>query len=63
MAVGTGMVSLDDIVHTGAILKEKGYRRVSPHFVPKILANMASGLISLKYGLKVGGVSIMKARK
>lgn len=52
VAVGTGMVSLDDIVHTGAILKEKGYKRVSPHFVPKILANMASGLISLKYGLK-----------
>lgn len=52
-----GMVSLDDIVNTGQTLKEKGYKRVSPHFVPKILANMASGLISVKFGFKVSYIT------
>ena len=48
-----GMVGLEDIVDTGMALKERGYKRVTPHFIPKILINMAAGHISLKFGLKV----------
>ncbi len=47
-----GMVSLGEIADTGALLKQK-YSRVSPHFIPKILINMAAGHISLKHNLKV----------
>ena len=47
------MVSLEDIVDTGTTLAQRGYSRVSPHFVPKILVNMAAGHISLKHNLKV----------
>ena len=48
-----GMVGLEDIVSTGRALAEQGYRKVSPYFVPRILTNMAAGLISIKYSLKV----------
>ena len=53
VAVGMGMVGLDDIVTTGCALTEKGYGKVSPHFIPRILINMAAGHISLKGGFKV----------
>ena len=52
VAVGTGMVDLLDIVNTGNLLRDKGYNKVSPFFIPRILANMAAGNIAIKYGFK-----------
>ncbi|XP_077987639.1 3-oxoacyl-[acyl-carrier-protein] synthase, mitochondrial-like [Glandiceps talaboti] len=52
VAVGMGMVGLNDIVDSGTALREKGYNRVSPYFVPRILVNMAAGHISIRHGLK-----------
>lgn len=48
VAVGTGMVDLIDVCETNEALK-KGYNRVSPFFVPRILPNMLAGQISMKY--------------
>ncbi|XP_015515587.1 3-oxoacyl-[acyl-carrier-protein] synthase, mitochondrial [Neodiprion lecontei] len=51
VAVGVGMIDLVDVCDTNDALK-KGYSKVSPYFVPRILPNMAAGQISIKYGFR-----------
>ncbi|KAL3856250.1 hypothetical protein ACJMK2_011025 [Sinanodonta woodiana] len=52
VAIGMGMVGMDQIVEMGLTLREQGYRKVSPHFIPRVLVNMSAGHVSLKYALK-----------
>jgi len=50
--VGTGMGGIPMLVEQHRILLEKGPGRVSPFFIPGIIPNMASGRISMQFGLK-----------
>ncbi|XP_041470957.1 3-oxoacyl-[acyl-carrier-protein] synthase, mitochondrial-like [Lytechinus variegatus] len=52
VAIGMGMADLQEIVDTGQTLKDKGYKKISPYFVPKILPNLAAGHISIKHKLR-----------
>ena len=45
---GIGGFETFDSEHTKLI--EKGPRRVSPHFIPMMIANIAAGTIAIKYG-------------
>lgn len=46
------MSCVEEIQKQSNILATRGIRKVSPHFVPRILGNMAAGLISIKFGLR-----------
>lgn len=56
MYMGTGIGCLEDIVDAWRTIHEPergGHRRISPHFVPRILGNMATGNVSIRYGFMV----------
>ncbi|KNC83336.1 hypothetical protein SARC_04408 [Sphaeroforma arctica JP610] len=50
--IGVGIVGLSEIAETTNSLRNEGFRRVSPFFVPRILVNIAAGHVSMRYGLK-----------
>ena len=50
--VGTGIGGIETLEEQYSVLLEKGPGRVSPFFVPKMIPNMASGLIGIKFGAK-----------
>ncbi|MDA8173534.1 MAG: beta-ketoacyl-ACP synthase II [Nitrospiraceae bacterium] len=50
--VGSGMGGLPTIEHYHKIYLEKGPKRISPFFIPMLIINMASGLVSIKFGAK-----------
>lgn len=50
--VGSGIGSFHDIYTQSNTFKEFGYKRINPFFIPKLLTNMASGNISIKYKLQ-----------
>jgi 3-oxoacyl-[acyl-carrier-protein] synthase II len=50
--VGTGIGGLLEIEEQHKRMLDKGPRRVSPFLVPKLMANAASGHVSIKYGFR-----------
>jgi 3-oxoacyl-[acyl-carrier-protein] synthase II len=50
--IGSGIGGLSGIADTALLLKERGPRKVSPFFIPGRLINLASGYVSIEYGLK-----------
>jgi 3-oxoacyl-[acyl-carrier-protein] synthase II len=50
--IGSGIGGVEGIAETAILLKERGPRRVSPFFIPGRLINLASGYVSIEFGLK-----------
>jgi 3-oxoacyl-[acyl-carrier-protein] synthase II len=50
--IGSGIGGIEGIAETSIVLHEKGPRRVSPFFIPGRLINLASGYVSIEFGLK-----------
>lgn len=51
-AVGTGIGCVEEIGRAYANVESGQRNRVSPFFVPRILANMAAGQAAIRFGLK-----------
>mmetsp|Transcript_18527 Transcript_18527/g.28003 ORF Transcript_18527/g.28003 Transcript_18527/m.28003 type:complete len:432 (+) Transcript_18527:188-1483(+) len=52
VSIGSGMSCVREVVESAQIVQSKGLRRLSPHFVPKVLINSAASRLSLQYGLR-----------
>ncbi|EDW14376.1 3-oxoacyl-[acyl-carrier-protein] synthase, mitochondrial [Drosophila mojavensis] len=60
VCVGMGMFDLAEVY--GAFQQlQRGYNRVSPYFVPRLLPNMACGHISMRHGLQGPNHSVSTA--
>ncbi len=59
--IGSGIGGLTTIEQQLKILWEKGPRRVSPFCVPMEIINIASGLVSIRFGYKGPNLSVVTA--
>lgn len=59
--VGSGLGGLPAIEHYHGVLQERGYKRISPFFIPMLIINLAPGHISIKYGAKGPNLSSVSA--
>jgi len=50
--VSAGMGGLPAIEKYHKVYLEKGYRKISPFFIPMLIVNLAAGQISIRYGAK-----------
>jgi 3-oxoacyl-[acyl-carrier-protein] synthase II len=58
---GSGLGGLTMLEHYHSVLLEKGPRKISPFFIPGIIANMAPGQIAIEFGAKGPNLSIETA--
>ena len=59
--IGSGIGGIEGIADTAITLKEKGPRRVSPFFIPGRIINLASGYVSIEFGLKGPNSAVVTA--
>jgi 3-oxoacyl-[acyl-carrier-protein] synthase II len=50
--IGSGIGGLQTLETQHSVLMNKGPSRVSPFMIPMMISNMASGLVSMEYGLR-----------
>ena len=58
---GSGLGGLGMLEHYHSVLLEKGPKRISPFFIPGIIANMAPGQMAIEFGAKGPNISIETA--
>ena len=61
VVIGCGLGGLTTIEKVHRILLEQGPRKVSPFFIPMLIANMAPGQISIAFGAKGPNVAVETA--
>lgn len=61
VAIGSGIGGLPSIERNHSAMLEGGPRKISPFFIPGAIVNMASGIVSMKHGLKGPNISIVTA--
>lgn len=59
--IGSGIGGIQTIEEQKEILLAKGPRRISPFLIPKLIINMASGMVSMRYGFRGPNTSVVTA--
>ena len=52
VTIGTGVGGIQTLEEQHSVIENKSARRVSPQFVPKMIANIAGGHLSIRWGFK-----------
>ena len=52
VTIGTGVGGIQTLEEQHSVIENKSARRVSPHFVPKMIANIAGGHLSIRWGFR-----------
>lgn len=59
--IGSGMGGLQSFYDTSLLLKEFGYKKVSPFYIPSIITNMVGGLLGIDLGFTGPNYSVSTA--
>ena len=59
--IGSGVGGIQTLEDQHMVMQNKGPRRVSPFFVPKMIANIAAGQIAIKFGLRGPNFTVVSA--
>ena len=59
--LGSGVGGVSTLVEQQMVLMNRGARRVSPHFVPKMIANIAAGHIAIRWNYKGPNQTVVSA--
>ncbi|HTO70613.1 MAG TPA: beta-ketoacyl-ACP synthase II [Myxococcota bacterium] len=59
--IGTGIAGLETMLENCEALVSRGPRKISPFFVPYAIANMASGIVSMRYGARGPNTCVVTA--
>ena len=59
--IGSGVGGIQTLEDQHMVMQNKGSRRVSPFFVPKMIANIAAGQIAIKFGLRGPNFTVVSA--
>ncbi len=59
--VGTGIGGMGTLIQQYDILRERGPERVSPFFIPMMIANIAGGQLAMRYGLLGPNATVVTA--
>ncbi|MBI1894713.1 MAG: beta-ketoacyl-ACP synthase II [Candidatus Rokubacteria bacterium] len=59
--IGSGIGGMTTILDFHKVLIERGPDRVSPFFIPSLIINMASGQLSIRYGIKGPNSAVVTA--
>lgn len=59
--IGSGIGGLQTLMNQHNVYLEKGPKRVSPFLIPMMIANMASGVVSIRHSLKGPNMCVVSA--
>jgi 3-oxoacyl-[acyl-carrier-protein] synthase II len=59
--IGSGIGGITTLLDSHQTMLAKGHDRVSPFFIPMLIVNMASGLVSMRFGAKGPNSSVVTA--